>query len=40
MIWLLAHLFLSPSSVGKLDRRQKGRLRKRDYLLTGEGARG
>jgi hypothetical protein len=34
MIWLLPP---PPSHVRKLDRRHKGRLRKRDNLLTGEG---
>jgi hypothetical protein len=35
MIWLLAHPL--PPPVSKLDRRQTGRLRKRNNLLTGEG---
>jgi hypothetical protein len=39
MFGLLAHP-LPPSPVSKLDRRHRGRLRKRDILLTGEGGEG
>jgi hypothetical protein len=38
-VWFLAHP-LPPFPVSKLDRRQTGRLRKRDKLLSGEGVGG
>jgi hypothetical protein len=40
MIWFLVHPLPTPSPVSKLDRRNTGRLRKRDNLLTGEGGKG